>query len=130
MGYCSAACRDAANAGFHRHECRVNGTLAGFGCSQVARLALRMVTSRPLQYFLDRRGSLDAASKTLDETSDMADSDNAYVQGAYSVDCTPKINHEICFIQGRAKLMELSLVTHVPSVPIGCAWAGHFAWQK
>ena len=33
-------------------------------------------------------------------------------------------------IQGRAKLMELSLVTHVPSGPIGCAWAGHFAWQK
>ena len=33
-------------------------------------------------------------------------------------------------IQCRAKLMELSLVTHVPSGPIGCAWAGHFAWQK
>ena len=33
-------------------------------------------------------------------------------------------------LQGRAKLMELSLVTHVPSGPIGCAWAGHFAWQK
>ena len=33
-------------------------------------------------------------------------------------------------VQGRAKLMELSLVTHVPSGPIGCAWAGHFAWQK
>ena len=33
------------------------------------------------------------------------------------------------WIQGRAKLMELSLVTHVPSGPIGCAWAGHFAWQ-
>ena len=33
-------------------------------------------------------------------------------------------------IQGRAKLMELSLVTHVPSGPIGCAWAGRFAWQK
>ena len=26
--------------------------------------------------------------------------------------------------------MELSLVTHVPSWPIGCARAGHFAWQK
>ena len=33
-------------------------------------------------------------------------------------------------VQGRAKLMELSLVTHVPSGLIGCAWAGHFAWQK
>ena len=33
-------------------------------------------------------------------------------------------------LQGQAKLMELSLVTHVPSWPIGCAWAGHFAWQK
>ena len=33
-------------------------------------------------------------------------------------------------IQGRAELMVLSLVTHVPSGPIGCAWAGHFAWQK
>ena len=34
------------------------------------------------------------------------------------------------YVQGRAKLMELSLVTHVPSGPMGCAWAGHFAWQK
>ena len=34
------------------------------------------------------------------------------------------------FIQGQAKLMELSLETHVPLGPIGCAWAGHFAWQK
>ena len=33
-------------------------------------------------------------------------------------------------IQGQAKLMELSLVTHVPSGPIGCGWAGHFAWQE
>ena len=33
-------------------------------------------------------------------------------------------------VQGREKLMELSLVTHVPSGPIGCAWAGHFARQK
>ena len=33
-------------------------------------------------------------------------------------------------VQDRAKLIELSLVTHVPSGPIGCAWAGHFAWQK
>ena len=36
----------------------------------------------------------------------------------------------IKLLQGRAKLMELSLVTHVPSGPIGCAWAGHLAWQK
>ena len=33
-------------------------------------------------------------------------------------------------LQGGAKLMELSLVTHVPSGPIGYAWAGHFVWQK
>ena len=33
-------------------------------------------------------------------------------------------------LQGRAKLMELSLVTHVLSGPIGFAWAGHFDWQK
>ena len=26
--------------------------------------------------------------------------------------------------------MELSLVTHVPSGPIGCAWAGHFAGRN
>ena len=39
-------------------------------------------------------------------------------------------NLKIQQVQGRAKLMELSWVTHVPSGPIGCAWAGHFAWQK
>ena len=33
-------------------------------------------------------------------------------------------------VQGREKLKELSFETHVPSAPIGCAWAGHFAWQK
>ena len=33
-------------------------------------------------------------------------------------------------VQGRAKLMELSLVTQVPSGPIGCAGAGHFARQN
>ena len=33
-------------------------------------------------------------------------------------------------LQGRAELMELSLVTHVPSGPIGCVSAGRFAWQK
>ena len=32
-------------------------------------------------------------------------------------------------IQGR-EIMKLSLVTDVPSGPIGSAWAGHFAWQK
>ena len=57
------ACRDAADAAFHRYECSVNETIAGFGCSQVARLAYRMVASRPLQFFLDHKHSLDAASK-------------------------------------------------------------------
>ena len=33
-------------------------------------------------------------------------------------------------VQGREKLKELSFETHVPSAPIGCAWACHFAWQK
>ena len=33
-------------------------------------------------------------------------------------------------VQGRAKLMELSLVMHVPSGPIGFAWAGHFACNQ
>lgn len=46
----------------------------------MARLALRMVTSRPLQFFLGQKGSLDAASEALDETSDTASSDNSYVQ--------------------------------------------------
>ena len=47
----------------------------------MARLALRMVTSRPLQFFLGQKGGLDAASEALDETSDTASSsDNSYVQ--------------------------------------------------
>ena len=47
------------------------------------------------------------------------------------VACNPQWTLRVVWvIQGRAKLMELSLVTHVPSRPIGCAWAGHFAWQK
>ena len=41
VAFCSVSCRDAAAATYHRYECSVNETLAGFGCSQVARLALR-----------------------------------------------------------------------------------------
>ena len=37
--------------------------LSGLGCSSVARLALRIISSRPLSYFLDRK----ASEKDLDD---------------------------------------------------------------
>ena len=32
--------------------------LSGLGCSQVVRLSLRMVTSRPFQFFIDRKSEI------------------------------------------------------------------------
>lgn len=58
VAFCSLKCRDEAGKSFHRWECQYQDVLTGLGCSSVARLALRMITSRPISYFLDRKDSI------------------------------------------------------------------------
>ena len=43
---------------YHNYECQYNEVMTGLGCSQVARLALRIITSRPYKYFLSLKGRL------------------------------------------------------------------------
>ncbi len=57
VAFCSLECRDAAD--FHKSECDFLELLGGFGCSQVARLALRILTSKSPSFFKDREKRLD-----------------------------------------------------------------------
>ena len=43
---------------YHNYECQFNDVITGLGCSQLARLALRIVTSHPYKYFLSLKGRL------------------------------------------------------------------------
>ena len=67
VAYCSVGCRDKANASFHKYECKVIEVMAGFGCSQVARLAYRMIAQKPLKHFLDLKDELMSKKPTEGE---------------------------------------------------------------
>ena len=43
---------------YHNYECQFNDVMTGLGCSQLARLALRVITSHPYKYFLSLKGRL------------------------------------------------------------------------
>ncbi len=77
--FCSPACRDEAAGSFHRFECRFSEAPTGFGCSQVARLALRMVTVHPRSYFLRLRDRL-ASPKEDEENGGNEEGKDAYVR--------------------------------------------------
>lgn len=55
VAFCSIQCRDAAWNSFHQWECPYLDVLMGFGCSALARLALRIITSKPISFFLQRK---------------------------------------------------------------------------
>ena len=46
---------------YHNYECQFNDVMTGLGCSQLARLALRIVTTHPYKYFLSLKGRLGSA---------------------------------------------------------------------
>lgn len=59
MAFCSTLCRDKADdGGSHSIECEFQDVLTGLGCSQIARLALRIVSQHPKDYFLRRKEQL------------------------------------------------------------------------
>jgi len=58
VGYCSVACRDAACNQYHKYECHFQDLVQGLGSSALVRLALRIITSYPLDYFKKLRTQL------------------------------------------------------------------------
>lgn len=75
VAFCSVLCRDSAQ--FHSYECSFNDVMIGFGCSQIARLALRIMTKNTFDYFLQLQSHL----RTSDETEPVScPSSRSYVQ--------------------------------------------------
>ena len=73
VAYCSTFCRDEAEDSHHKYECEFHDLLTGLGCSQVARLALRMITIKPFQFFLNLKpklASLPGSDNTSEDESD------------------------------------------------------------
>lgn len=56
--FCSLGCLTSGLGSFHRHECGWHADLFGLTVSINTLMALRIVTQRPLGYFLDRRPAL------------------------------------------------------------------------
>lgn len=65
--FCSVHCRDEAFTSYHQWECEFHEVLNGLGCSSVARLALRLITSRPLAFFLDLKEVITSKQQTDDK---------------------------------------------------------------
>ena len=55
VAYCTTFCRDEAADSYHKYECEFQEVLTGLGCSQISRLALRMITINPFKYYLISR---------------------------------------------------------------------------
>lgn len=67
VAFCSHKCREEAQNSHHQWECQYQDVITGLGCSSVAKLALRLITSRPLSYFLDRKDSILAKAKVTND---------------------------------------------------------------
>ena len=77
VAFCSTTCRDEASGcykeseghqKYHNFECQFLEVMTGLGCSQVAKLALRMITAKPYKYYLSLKGRL--TSKEVYEGED------------------------------------------------------------
>ena len=55
VAFCSTQCRDDAWNTHHQWECHFLDVLLGLGCSALARLALRIITAKPLSFFLQKK---------------------------------------------------------------------------
>ncbi|XP_040574383.1 SET and MYND domain-containing protein 4 [Lepeophtheirus salmonis] len=68
VAFCSPICRKKAS--FHQFECRYQEFLTGLGISSIGRLALRLITSKPFDYFLKIRKYLNDTNETLESNSE------------------------------------------------------------
>ncbi len=59
VGFCSKDCRDKACSSYHKYECKYQDLVIGLGGSALVRLALRIITSHPLDYFKKIRHHLN-----------------------------------------------------------------------
>ncbi|GLV37710.1 SET and MYND domain containing class 4 member 3 [Carabus blaptoides fortunei] len=64
--FCSIKCRMHALNTYHKYECKFLGSLWTSGCSIVCSLAIRLITQKGLQYFLDVKPNL---SQNLNENT-------------------------------------------------------------
>lgn len=60
VAFCGEPCRKSALKSYHAVECPLLPTLFAAGVSITCLLALRIVTQRPLKYFLDLRSKLSS----------------------------------------------------------------------
>ena len=70
VAYCTTFCRDEAADSYHMYECEFQEVLTGLGCSQISRLALRMITIKPFKYFLNLKDRLSSSSNNNDAADD------------------------------------------------------------
>ena len=70
VAYCTTFCRDEAEDSYHQYECEFQEVITGLGCSQVARLALRMVTIKPYNHFLNLKEKLLSPSDNIGNSQD------------------------------------------------------------
>ena len=66
IGFCSKECREKALSTYHKYECKYLDLLQGLGCSALVRLALRIITLHPLDYFKKMRTDLNVDTKSTD----------------------------------------------------------------
>jgi len=66
IGFCSKDCRDKALLSYHKYECKYLDLLHGLGCSTIAKLALRIITTHPLSYFKKLRTDLNVDNKSIE----------------------------------------------------------------
>ena len=57
--YCSEQCQQRSSAKYHRFECGILPVIWRSGASINNHMALRIMASKPLDYFLQLRSSLD-----------------------------------------------------------------------
>ena len=75
VAYCSPICQERDSG--HRVECQFTGLLTGLGCSQVARLALRMISQRSFDEILALKMKLTQTNLKEDVAASESD---PYVQ--------------------------------------------------
>lgn len=70
MAFCTTFCRDEAEDSYHKYECEFQEVLIGLGCSQISRLALRMLSIKPFHYFSNLKERLTSSTNIVGSNED------------------------------------------------------------